>query len=291
MEMGESDMNVLDEIIHTCSKEIKEETDAITQIILTLFSAFTDNPQNTRILAPSGEGKTYLVTKISRLFPQDDIIVLAKATPQSLKYTLSSKRVVENGPEVWQDYDVAIKPLEKQLTKTKDREEQDQIKESIRELRDSACDLVDFSNKVIILVDSQSFELFESLKPTMSHDQKEIKSFSVNKSKSGTMRGQKFLFRGFPALIYCSAKDEQQKDTTNEINTRFNTISLTASCKKYRQMLELEAIHASLPNAMYQEEIISEEEIEEIKGKIKDILLSIFTFKDILNPYGLEIQK
>ena len=153
-------MNTLDELIQICSKEIREEDNNIKQIILTLLSAWTNEPQNTRILAPSGEGKTYLVTKIVELFPQENIIVLAKATPQSFKYTLSSKRVVENGSGNWQDYDIAIKPLEEELIKTKDKEKQDELKQQIRELQDSACNLVDFSNKIIILVDSQSFELF-----------------------------------------------------------------------------------------------------------------------------------
>ena len=268
-------MDIIEEIVRICGKEIKEEDTNIKQIILTFLSAFTGNPQNTRILAPSGEGKTYLVTQLSKLFPEGHVITLAKATPQSLKYNLNSKRIVENGPGNWQDYDIAVKPLEEQLSKTKNKEEQQTITEQIRELQNTACDLVDFTNKIIILVDSQSFELFESLKTTMSHDQQNLKSFSVNKSKSGTMKGQKFIIRGFPAIVYCSAKDEQRRDETNEINTRFNTISLNASSKKYRKMLQLEGIRASLPNSIYQEEILSDEEIELLKERIKEIIEEI----------------
>jgi len=291
MEMGESEMNILDHIVKISSKELKEEEDNIRQILLTLFSAWTDNPQNLRILAPSGEGKTYLVTKLASLFPQENIIILGKASPQSLKYNLNSKRVVENGSGNWQDYDVAIKPLEEELEKTKDKEKIQEIKKQIRELQDSACDYIDFSNKVIIFVDSQSFEMFESLKPTMSHDQENIKSFSVNKSKSGTMRGQKFILHGFPAIIYCSAKDEIVKDETNEINTRFNTISLNASKIKYRKMLDLEAVHSSLPNSIYQEEIISDDEIEQLKQQIQQITQQIPDSGEIINPYGEGLSK
>ena len=125
--MGESDMSILDGIVKIFSKEIREEGDNITQVILALLSAWTNNPQNIRILAPSGEGKTYLVTLIAKLFPQENIIILAKATPQSFKYALSSKKVVENGPGNWQDYEVAIKPVEEELSKTKDREKQQEL--------------------------------------------------------------------------------------------------------------------------------------------------------------------
>ena len=286
MEIGKSDMSILDEIIKSLGKEIREENDNIKQIILTILSAWTNNPQNVRILAPSGEGKTYLVTSCAGFFPQENIIILAKASAQSFKYTLSSKKVVENGPGNWQDYDDAIKPLEEELSKTKDKEKKQELEDGIREIRDSACDLVDFTNKIIILVDSQSFELFESLKSTLSHDQQNIQSFSVNKTKSGTMKGQKFLFRGFPALIYCSAKDEQKKDETNEINTRFNTISLNASSKKYREMLKLEGLRSSLPKFIYDEEVISEEEIEQTKQKILEIIEKVKKNDEIVNPYG-----
>ena len=283
-------VNLLEEIIDTCSKEIKEEKDNIKQILLTIFSAWTNNPQNTRILAPSGEGKTYLVTKLATLFPKENIIILAKATPQSFKYALSAK-VIENGTGIYQEYAEALKPLEEEFKKSKNNEEKEEIKQQIRGLRDSACDLVDFTNKVIILVDSQSFELFESLKSTLSHDQQEIKSFSVNKSRSGTIQGQKFIIRGFPAVIYCSAKDEQQKDTTDEINTRFNTISLNASPTKYRKMLELEALHSSLPDSIYQEEVISEEEIEELKETITDVIQSVEEYGKCWNPFSMGLQK
>ncbi len=131
MGMGESEMSILHDIVKFCSKEILSEENNIKQIILTLLSASTTNPQNTRILAPSGEGKTYLVTQIAKLFPQENIITLAKATPQSFKYALSSKKIVENGSGNWQDYDVVIKPLEEELVKTKDKEKQQELKEQI----------------------------------------------------------------------------------------------------------------------------------------------------------------
>lgn len=284
-------MNALEKIAITCGREIKNEHENILQILLTMFSAFTNHPQNSRILAPSGEGKTYLVTKLAELFPQENVHIIAKATPQSFKYTLSSKRVVENGAGSWQEYDIAINPLLESLEEAKTKDEKQEIESQIKQLQDSACDLVDFTNKLIILVDSQSFDLFESLKTTLSHDQEFMKSFSVNKTKSGTIKGQKFLIKGFPAVIYCSAKDEQQRDETNEINTRFHTLTLNLSGEKYRQMLELEGLRASLPNAMYQEEVISDDEIESLREEILEIIEEIKTNSEILNPYGIGLSK
>lgn len=282
--------NILEHIVEICGKEIKEEDSNIKQIALTFLSSYTNNPMNLRILAPSGEGKTYLVTQIAKLFPEENTVILAKATSQSWKYNFITKKLVENGAGNWQDYDIALKPLEEELEKTKDKDEQDKIKNQIRELHDSACDLVDFTNKTIILVDSQSFELFENIKTTLSHDQENIKSFSVNKSKSGTLQGQKFIIRGFPAVIYCSAKDEQKKDETNEINTRFNTVSLNTNSRKYRKMLDFEAIKSSLPSFIFQQEIISDDEIEELKEIIRTLTSDIKENGEILNPYAQGIS-
>jgi hypothetical protein len=105
------------------------------------------------------------------------------------------------------------------------------------------------------------------------------------------MRGQKFIFHGFPAIIYCSAKDEIVKDETNEINTRFNTISLNASRVKYRKMLEFEALRSSLPHSIRQEEIISDDEIEELKQQMQQIIQQISDSGEIINPYGEGLSK
>ncbi len=282
--------DILEYIIQVCGKEIKEEDINIKQITLTFLSSYTNNPMNLRILAPSGEGKTYLVTQLAKLFPEENVVILAKATSQSWKYNFITKKLVENGAGNWQDYDVAINPLEEQLAKTKNKEEQDVIQRQIRELQDSSYDLVDFTHKTIVLVDSQSFELFENIKTTLSHDQDNIKSYSVNKSKSGTLQGQKFIIRGFPAVIYCSAKDEQKKDETNEINTRFNTISLNTSSKKYRKMLDFEATKSSLPDFIYQEEVVSGDELEELKEIVRQLTEEIKNDNEIVNPYAKEIS-
>jgi hypothetical protein len=289
-ESEEETQNILEHIIQVCGKEIKEENTNIEQITLVFLSSYTKNPMNLRILAPSGEGKTYLVTQIAKLFPEENVVILAKATAQSWKYNFITKKLVENGAGNWQDYEIAIKPLQEQLAKSKIKEEQDEIQQQIRELQDSSCDLVDFTHKTIILVDSQSFELFENIKTTLSHDQDNIKSYSVNKSKSGTLQGQKFIIRGFPAVIYCSAKDEQMKDETNEINTRFNTISLNTSSKKYRKMLEFEATKSGLPDFIYQEDVVSKADFEELKEEIRQLTENIKKDNEIVNPYAMGIS-
>lgn len=277
-------------IVQSLEKEIKEESQNILQILLTFLSAYTEDPQNTRVFSPSGEGKTYLVTKVANLFPKEDIIILSKATSESLKYNLS-KKVIENGRDNFQDYDEAIKPLEDELSKSKDKKKQEELKIQIKELRESIRSIIDLRNKTLVFTDSQSYGVWENLKTTLSHDSKIQRSISVNKSKSGTLHGQEFVWIGSPACIYCSAKDEQKMDETNEINTRFNTISLNTSKRKYRKMLELEAIRSSLPDFIYEDEVISENEIEQLRENIQSLIEEIKKDHDIWNPFGLGLSK
>jgi len=272
-------MNVLDILIDIISKEVKEEPENCRQVILAMLSAWTKNPQNLRILAPSGEGKTFLVTKVARLFPQDRVIMLQNATPQSFKYQIT-KKVIETSPGIFEDYRDVIDKIE----------DEDEKKQRIRELSNQIYDLVDFTGKILVFVDAQSFHLWESLKPVLSHDQKILKNFSVNKSKSGTIQAQKIIFQGHPAVIYCSAKDEQALDQTDEINTRFNTISLNSSPKKYRQMLELASLKSSLPDCIYQEEVISQTDLEHARQVIEGLVSNAERF-EVFNLFSDEIQK
>jgi len=150
MDVDEQSMNTLDLLVDIISKEVKEEPENCRQVILVMLSAWTKNPQNLRILAPSGEGKTYLVTKVAKLFPQDRVMILQNATPQSFKY-LNTKKVIESSPGVFGDYQDVIDKIEDEKEK----------KLKIRELQSQIYDLVDFSGKILVFVDAQSFHLWE----------------------------------------------------------------------------------------------------------------------------------
>ena len=280
--------NRLEQVIEICSKEVIDETENIFQITLGMLSAWTDNPQNIRVLAPSGEGKTYLVNHVAKFFPQENIIKLSNATPQSLKYN-TSKKVIENGPGLFQDYDIAMDPLVEELEATTDKDDKKEIKSQIREMQNNVYDYVDFNNKILIFLDAQSMALWQSIKTNLSHDDKIIKTFSANKNKSGIMKAQKIIFDGWPAVIYCSAKDEVSQDKTDEINTRFNTISIKGKPEKYRKMLKLQSMRMSVPPSIYGEKVVSDEEIRIAENLVLGMINNIKNFEkvqSVFNPYG-----
>ena len=65
-------------------KEARKEDKLSYQIFITMLSAYSNNPINLLINAPSGVGKNYVINIVSSLFPQSDILSLAGMTEKVL---------------------------------------------------------------------------------------------------------------------------------------------------------------------------------------------------------------
>jgi len=150
---------ILDDIVKSISKEVIDEKDNIRQVILTILSSRTDNPQNLRLLSPSGEGKTYTVMQTAQYFPQDDIWIISEASSKSFRYMAQSKVIEIDGKFV--DFDEVIQPYEAQLG---DKTKRAEAEKKIKELEKKACNLLDFTNKTIIFLDAQSYSLVCKIK-------------------------------------------------------------------------------------------------------------------------------
>ena len=267
-----------DEIIDSISKEVVDERDNIEQVVLTILSSYTDNPQNLRILAPSGEGKTHTVLKTAKYFPQKNIWKISEASSKSFRY-LAQAKVIET-KDGFDNFEDAIKLYTELLN---DRSTRKEAQIEINKLEKQAYFLLDFTNVTIIFLDSQSFGLWESLKTTLSHDDVIRKDITTNKI-NGSNQIQKTAYKGYPAVIYCSAKDEINQDETDEMNTRFNTVSIKGSSKKYKEILNL-----VLQNDDPTQEVISQQEINEVKIKVERIIENIKSYHGVFNPFTQNI--
>ena len=281
--------DIFEEVAKLLEKEVKDEHDNIIHVLITIFSAYTKTPQNLRILAPSGEGKTYIVNKVANLCPQDNIWMLANATPQSFKYK-AAKQITETSPGVWEDYNKLEAKIydAADITETKSGiaipKLNPEQKAELAKIRENTYSLLDFTNKTVIFLDSQSFQLFESLKTTLSHDREYNKMWAANKSSQGKISTSGIVFKGWPAVIYCSAKDEIQQDKTDEINTRFVTITIKGTKEKYRDMLKIKSYGASLPNSIYQRRILSDDDVNVVKDRIQAVIDNIQKYCEEKNP-------
>ena len=86
-----------------------------------------------------------------------------------------------------------------------------ELKDELNNLLEDSKRLIDFSNKIIVFLDAPHPELWDKIKPILSHDKFEVEFPYVDKSsdRSG-MSVQNIVVRGYPSCIFCSAKDESR---------------------------------------------------------------------------------
>lgn len=285
--------DILKELVSYFEKEVKKETNNIYRVLLNGISTFSKNPNNSRILAPSSEGKTYLSSKISAVFPQENVVKIASASAQSFKYQISGcVRITKDGKLDSIDEELnRLYMAEAEATSGKERSE---IKQQIRVLRDESFGVVDFENKWIIFSDSQNQALWESLKTLLSHDAEYIKHQVTNKI-NGQNTQQKIIFKGHPAMLYCSAKDEEKADQTREIESRFDTISLHTNPIKYKEGIKLISKRHGLPGQIFQEEIVSEHDTNLARKSVEILINNVKEFGNennpILNPFATRLAE
>ena len=122
-------------------KEAKKEGRLTKQIFITMFSAYSNNPINLLINAPSGVGKNYVINKVASLFPEYDILSLAGMTDKVL-FHRSGKLVIKN--EITGEYesiedrindlDEQIDEKEYEMSRIHDRNLKQGLKSIIKDL-------------------------------------------------------------------------------------------------------------------------------------------------------------
>jgi len=280
-------IDILEELVKFHKKEIKEEDSNIRKLIIYGLSAFTVNPINNRLFAPSGEGKTYLVEKVSATFPEDSLIVLSSASAQSFKYS-HGKEVIEEKNGEFTSIEEKIAPLEEAL-ETASSKEKKSLEKQIAQLHKEAWYLIDFRNKWLIFLDSQNMALWESLKTLLSHDSEKQRHQVTNKI-NGRNTQERMIFLGSPTVTYCSAKDESNNSIAPEMETRFDTTYLKSNPKKYEKSIELISQRHGLPNEIFEDEVVSKKDLEHAKELTSILIENVKRFgsskNPILNPYA-----
>ena len=211
-------------------RDVKDESKNIDIVLNTSLSAFTDNPINLAVVAKSSEGKTYMVTRILSKFPKKHVIMLRKASPKTFTRERGSLAVrVVNGNS--ESYETEIKNeftnknvsvsayLDFLNSRTenprKSKEEKkdnpdaidpEKAKTALAELQSNLYTLVDFRNKILVFLDRPDPALWNELLSVLSHDQEYIVTSFVE--GEGRKYVKKVVFRGWPAVIFCTSKDE-----------------------------------------------------------------------------------
>ena len=241
--------NLLQDIRH----DVKDESKNISVLLNTALSAFTDNPINLAVVAKSSEGKTYLVTKTISKFPRQYVIMLRKASPKTFtrERGVLAIRVVNGNSESYEteieneftneivSISAYVEYLKTEIDK--DRKDEDEsadpkrAKLILNELLQNVYTLVDFRNRILVFLDRPDPALWNEMLSILSHDQEYIVTSFVE--GEGKKYVKKVVFRGWPAVIFCTSKDEDFN--WKDLETRFQIIEPTMTVKKYTDGVNL----------------------------------------------------
>ncbi|MCD6493211.1 MAG: hypothetical protein J7K36_05360 [Archaeoglobaceae archaeon] len=227
------DEQLFNKLIRFFDKYIAEDYETRTYVLLTLFSAFTNNPLNLAVKAPTSEGKTYNVINIAKFFPTENVIILGSASPTSLIHD-SNAILVDKDLNPIEDKLIEIS----QAIQEANKEEKKRLIQKREEILRDARYLVDLRNKALIFLEEPNHELWRKLRPILSHDQEFIEYRITDKSKSGRFRVKNVIIRGFPAVIYCTTRVEEL-GIEDELKSRFISVTTERKPEKYSQALEI----------------------------------------------------
>jgi hypothetical protein len=219
------------------------------------LTAYSYNPLCIGIRAPTTEGKTYAVIQsILKYFPKSDYALIGSISPKAL--------IRQHGILVdknnYQPLEPKIRDLKKQIRGCKDEDQKEELQEQLNQLYKEAKYLIDLSGKILLFLESPHPDVWEIIKTILSHDAWEIEHPYVDTD----LRTKNIVTRGWPACIFCSAKDESKWDVWPEIKSRFLIFSPNMSQEKYLESNILTFQKLGLPNFIQQQIIISDRDIE-----------------------------
>ena len=126
----------------------------------------------------------------------------------------------------------------------------------------------DLSNKVLVFLEPPHPQTWDILKPILSHDSLEIEHPYVYKTETKGQEVKHIVTRGWPACIFCSAKDDSDWSMWPEIQSRLFIVSPNMVKQKYYDSNVLIGQKKGLPSLVQEQLIISPEEIQNAKDCI-----------------------
>lgn len=274
-------------LVKIAKKTVKQEDSLIRLVTCTGLSTFTNDPLNLGIMAPTSEGKTYAVNQIVKFFPKSDIWVIGCMSPKVI--------IRDKGLLVDENYipiKGKIQELKKSIEHEKDEHEKTRLEKQLENLYENAKVLIDLTGKIFVFLEPPHKETWEILKPILSHDSPFIEHPYVYKNERRGQEVKHIVTKGWPACIFCSAKDESEWSMWPEIQSRFFITSPNMIPRKYYDSNVLIGQKKGLPTLVQEQVIVSEQEIQLAKDcilLIKDKLLKNFDsrvyipFRDILS--------
>lgn len=273
-------------------KEAREETRLVKQIFYCMLSAYTNNPINLAINAPTGEGKNYILQKVGDLFPENDVIFLAGLSEKAL-YHRNGILVIkaENGEyqsltEILGKIDEQIQDKESEIETTKNNDLKQALKNQIKDLEQDKNDipkearkLIDLSHKTLVILDTPSPGLFGALMSLLSHDRYEAEYEFADKDMTSGIKTKSNILRGWPVVIFAQARDYSSYKRWPEVQRRFIITNPKMDRDKYDAAIDLIGKKFGLPDFAYQAQVVNDADkdmaralIEEMRDGLLDLI-------------------
>lgn len=273
--------HMIKKITDYLNTQIMDDQKLVETILAVGLSAYTDNPLNLMIKAPTSEGKTYAATRVLGLFPSSDVLLLGGMSPTALVHE-QGELVDEN----FEPLETRLKELHENIANCKDTKQKGDLERERNEVLRNSKNLVNLDGKILLFLDTPNWELWRKLKPILSHDARNIE-FKVTDRKSQSLHTKSTVIRGWPAVVYCSAKNEELFKDWEEIQTRFLIKSPNTDIAKYKKANLYTAIKYSTPSFAQSRFHNDDEEMDvrRIVKCIKDDLASLSS-NCCFNPFG-----
>ncbi|RLI19472.1 hypothetical protein DRO54_08435 [Candidatus Bathyarchaeota archaeon] len=242
MSLSEEKELSIEDLIEILGSTIKHDDDNKVITFLVMLLTYTHEDQiNLGFLAESSTGKSYIPLEISAYFPQEDVIKIGYASPSSWSH-LPSTLMSKYGVPITDEHRPTRAKVKEELEFEGEKPSKEEIeaeyqkrKRLWKEMLKESYYLVDFERKIVIFLDMPHYLFLQRIRPLASHDEREITHIITDKKERHGLRTKKIVIRGFPTIVYCSAKlgmEEQEK-------TRLLLLSPEKSQEKLRESIFL----------------------------------------------------
>ncbi len=165
----------VDDIASILDSTIKYDYVSKTITFLAMLLAYTDSDQlNVMFNASSSTGKSFICHEVGEYFPQQDVDIYGKTTPNAFYY---SQRLRKKDKGTGEPY-------------------------------------IDLERRIMIFVEQPDSQLQANLRAVLSHEKKKVPFAITNKTKSGKNTAEEGYIMGYPSAFFCSANatiDEQEQ--------------------------------------------------------------------------------
>lgn len=203
----------IDELNEILGSTVKRDDQNKVITFLTMLLTYTDEDQiNIGFLAESSTGKSYIPLMVSQYFPEEDVIKLGYASPTAFFYdygVLMHKQGIPVNFDMKPNKAAIKEDLEIERGKVSNAEVEAAYKREIRkwkELLKGSYYMVDLHQKILIFLDMPHDMLLQRLRSLLSHDEREIMIKSTDKKERLGLRTKTVVVKGYPTVIFCSAK-------------------------------------------------------------------------------------